>query len=75
MRRVVITGDREFGELVVFGRLPSAGIVILDPDIPAAQHEEACLRAITTYEAELLAGAVVIVMPERIRIRTPKSDA
>jgi predicted nuclease of predicted toxin-antitoxin system len=75
MGRVVITGDREFGELVVFERLPSAGIVILDPDIPAAKHEEACLRAISTHEAELVAGAVVIVMPDRIRIRAADPDA
>lgn len=73
--RVLITADREFGELVVFERLPSAGIIILDPNITPANHEEACMRAITTHAAELLAGAVVIVMSDRIRARAPNPDA
>lgn len=75
MGRVLITGDREFGELAVFERLPSAGIIVLDPKIPAAKHEEACVRAITTHGADLLTGGVVIVMPDRMRARTPDPDA
>lgn len=75
MGRVLITADREFGELAVFERLPTAGIIVLDPHIPAENHEEACLRAIRTHAAELLDGAVVIVMPDRMRARTPKPDA
>lgn len=74
-RRVLITADREFGELAVFERLPSAGIIVLDSSITAADHEGACLRAIATHETELLAGAVVIVMPGRMRARTPRPDA
>lgn len=73
--RVLITADREFGELVVFERLPSTGIIILDPNIAAADHAAACLRAIATYSADLLGGGVVIVMPDKMRARTPRSDA
>lgn len=73
--RVLITADREFGELVVFERLPTAGIIILDPNIVAAEHASACVRAITSYAAELLAGGVVIVMPDRMRARAPDPDA
>lgn len=73
--RVLITADREFGELVVFERLPSAGIIVLDSNITPAQHEEACRRAIAAHESELLGGAVVIVMPDRMRARTPDPDA
>ena len=73
--RVLITADREFGELVVFERLPSAGIIVFDSNITPAQHEDACVRAITVHEAELLGGAVVIVMPDRMRARAPRPDA
>ena len=73
--RILITADREFGELVVFERLPTAGVIILDPNIAAADHAAGCLRAITSHADELVAGGVVIVMPDKMRARTPPSDA
>lgn len=73
--RVLVTADREFGELAVFHHLPTAGIIILDMNIAPRDHAAACLRAITAYEAELLAGAIVIVTPERMRARTLDPDA
>jgi predicted nuclease of predicted toxin-antitoxin system len=73
--RVVITADGDFGELVVFERLPSAGVVIIDQDIPPSEHAAACVRALATYSAELLAGGVVIVTPHRMRVRPPKPSA
>lgn len=72
--RVLLTADREFGELVVFERLPNAGIIILQK-IAAEDHADACLRAIVKHEPELMAGGVVIVLPEKMRARTPKPDA
>lgn len=73
--RVLISADREFGELVVFERLPSAGVIILDPHLAAADHVAACVRAIEAYSAELMCGAVVIVTPDKLRARAPKPDA
>ena len=73
--RVLITADREFGELVVFERLASTGIIILDPNIAAVDHAASCLRAIATHATELLAGGIVIVMPDKMRARTPRPDA
>ena len=50
-------------------------MIILDQNIAAADHAAGCMRAITSHAVELLAGGVVIVMPEKMRARTPPSDA
>ncbi|HYI08262.1 MAG TPA: DUF5615 family PIN-like protein [Thermoanaerobaculia bacterium] len=72
--RVLITADRGFGELVVSERLPHAGLIVLQKT-PAAEHEEACLRAIDEHGDQLLAGGFVIVKRERMRMRPPAPDA
>lgn len=73
--RIVITADGDFGELVVFERLPSAGVVILDQEILPTEHANACLRALATHGADLIAGGVVIVTADRMRARSPKPTA
>jgi Uncharacterized protein conserved in bacteria len=73
--QVLITADREFGELVVFERLASAGIIVIDQNIRPPGHAEVCVRALTVYAAELAAGGVVIVTPDKMRARTPKPSA
>ncbi|HEX6086392.1 MAG TPA: DUF5615 family PIN-like protein [Thermoanaerobaculia bacterium] len=72
--RIVITADGDFGELVVFERLPSAGVVILDQEILPPEHADACIRALLTHGADLLAG-VVIVTADRMRARPRKPSA
>ena len=72
--RILVTADRGFGELVVTERLPSAGLIVLQKT-PAAEQEEACLRAIAEYGQQLLAGGFVIVRRERMRARPPSNDA
>lgn len=73
--RVVVTADGDFGELVVFERLASAGVIIFERDIVPPDHAAACVRALATYGADLLAGAVVIVTTDRIRARRPPNSA
>ena len=65
--RVLVTLDKDFGELAVFHELPHAGIVRL-VNWSAVEQAEACLRALNSYSAELQQGALVTV--ERGRIRT-----
>lgn len=72
--RILVTGDREFGELVVFERLSTAGIIVLHK-IAAAEHVAACLRAMAEHAAELESGGIVIVQPEKMRARSPAPDA
>ena len=72
--RVLVTADRGFGQLSVRERLTRAGIVILRKT-PAEEHAGATLRAIEEHAAELVAGGIVIVTPERMRARWPNEDA
>lgn len=70
-RRVLVTLDKDFGELaVVFGR-PHCGIIRL-VDQRARLQGAACLAALKRYGAALEAGAIVTVEPGRLRIRPPE---
>ncbi|PYQ31083.1 MAG: hypothetical protein DMF56_04045 [Acidobacteria bacterium] len=73
-QRVLVTADRGFGELAVRLRLESAGIIVLY-QVRAEEHAAACFRAIREHEANLAAGGIVIVTPEKIRARWPPPDA
>lgn len=72
--RVLVTIDRGFGQLSVRERLFNAGIIVIRKT-PATEHAAAVLRAIEEHREELLAGGIVIVMPERMRARWPDEDA
>ena len=67
-RRILVTLDKDFGELAILKGLPHSGIIRLT-GFRAAQMANAIHYVIGTYERELIAGAIVTVDPERIRIR------
>ena len=66
--RVLITLDKDFGELAILHRQPHCGIVRL-VDWSIHQQAGACIRAIERYENELQRGALVTAEPGRIRVR------
>jgi predicted nuclease of predicted toxin-antitoxin system len=66
--RIVVTLDKDFGELAVVHRKPHCGIVRL-VDIPARQQGRYSLHAMQRFDSELAGGAIVTVTTERIRIR------
>ena len=67
-RRILITLDKDFGELAVLKGAPHNGIVRLTgfrtTEMAAVIHHVA-----TAYESELIAGAILTVDPKQIRIR------
>ena len=69
-RRVVVTSDRDFGELAVFGSVPHAGVLVVMPDMTAAEQVRACLAALSMHEAALAKGALVLVNARGVRVRT-----
>jgi predicted nuclease of predicted toxin-antitoxin system len=71
--RVLVTGDRGFGQLAVRYGLRNSGIIVLRT--LATEHVESVLRAIAEHHDNLLAGAVVIVTSERMRARSRDPDA
>lgn len=68
-RRILITLDKDFGELAILKGFPHSGIVRLT-GFRAAQMANAIHHIVNTYEQELTGGAIVTADPERVRIRT-----
>lgn len=70
-QRVLVTLDKDFGELAIVRRLPHRGIVRL-VDFAGREQGRVCLRVLSTYGNELEAGAIVTVDRRRARIRAPE---
>jgi predicted nuclease of predicted toxin-antitoxin system len=68
-KRIVVTLDKDFGELAIVYEKPHSGIVRL-VTIPARQQGLFCLTILDRYSNELEAGAIVTAERERIRIRS-----
>jgi predicted nuclease of predicted toxin-antitoxin system len=69
-QRVLITLDKDFGELAIRRSLPHSGIVRL-VNIAARQQGAVCLQMLTQYGTELTRGAIITVEAGRVRIRPP----
>ena len=70
-RRILVTLDKDFGELVIVLRQPHSGIVRL-VNFPARRQAEVCLRILNAHGAELAAGAMVTAERSRLRVRAPE---
>ena len=66
--RILVTLDKDFGELAILKGLPHSGIVRLT-GFRAMQMANAIHHIVLAYGPELAAGAIVTADPERIRIR------
>lgn len=66
--RVLVTLDKDFGELAVVHGHPHSGIVRL-VNWSALQQASICLTVLTRYSADLQTGAIVTADPGRIRVR------
>ena len=69
-KRILITLDKDFGELAIVYEQPHSGIVRL-VNIRARQQANICLQVLEKYGDELLAGAIVTAESNRLRIRPP----
>lgn len=67
-RRILVTLDKDLGELVILKEMPHSGIVRLT-GFRASQMVAAIHHIVATYAVELTAGAIVTADPERICIR------
>jgi predicted nuclease of predicted toxin-antitoxin system len=66
--RILVTLDKDFGELAVVRGRPHAGIVRL-VGISARGQGRICETVLRRYGDELLAGAIVTASQTRVRIR------
>ena len=72
--RILITLDKDFGELAIVRGKPHSGIVRL-VNLASRQQGVACRRVLELYENDLQSGAIVTVEPGRVRIRPPDEGA
>lgn len=70
--RVLVTLDKDFGELAIVRRIPHCGIVRL-VNISARRQGDICLRILAKYGKELEKGSIVTCDQKRIRIRSPEN--
>lgn len=70
--RIVVTEDKDFGDLVfVFGQ-PHAGIIRF-AELDSSEEASAMEYLINNHAAEMESGAMIVVTPNRIRIRLSES--
>lgn len=69
-RRILITLDKDFGELAVVYRKPHAGILRI-VGCSAREQGPVCRRILAEYGDVLAGGALVTVESLRVRIRPP----
>jgi predicted nuclease of predicted toxin-antitoxin system len=67
--RVLLTEDKDFGELVYRLRKPTYGIVLLRFDVADRTLKIPRLRALLRQEAERLAGSFIVLEADKVRIR------
>ena len=68
--RILITLDKDFGELAVVQRVPHAGIIRLVGCRALAQGAKIA-EVLDGFSADLLQGAIVTAEPGRVRVRPP----
>lgn len=66
--RVLVTLDKDFGELAIVRRRSHYGILRL-VNLSTAQQVQVCLRVLASHGAELEAGAIITAEINRLRIR------
>ncbi|MEJ2386699.1 MAG: DUF5615 family PIN-like protein [Chromatiaceae bacterium] len=66
--RILITLDKDFGDLAIVYGMPHRGIIRL-VGFAARPQGKYCIAALQRFEHELSHGAIVTVMADRVRIR------
>lgn len=75
-KRVLITEDRDFGELVYARGRPSAGVILLSFDVRAHRAKSVTVVEVVSKLGARLRSAFTVVEPGRVRISgRPKAIA
>lgn len=72
--RILVTLDKDFGNLAIVRGQPHSGIIRL-VNFPARQQATICKFVLERYGTELLEGAIVTAEPGRLRFRPPEKDS
>lgn len=67
--RILVTEDRDFGELIVRQRLEVQGVVLLELDRLSNVAEADRVAAVVSTNGDKLSGNLLVIEPGRVRIR------
>ena len=67
--RILITEDRDFGEMVIRQRLGVRGLILLELDRLSSRAEAEAVGEVVSAHGDKLLGNLVVIEPGRIRIR------
>ena len=67
-RRVLVTLDKDFGELAILFKQPHSGIIRL-VSLSSQEQGEVCLKVLARYEHNLSRGALITAERDRVRVR------
>ena len=66
--RILVTEDKDFGELVFVRRLPHPCIVRFT-EMPVAEKATAMSQLTESHAGAMLDGSMIVVTPSRVRVR------
>ena len=72
--RILVTLDKDFGELAIVRGIHHAGIIRL-VNQSASQQAAACREVLLRHEHDLEKGAIITVEPGRLRVRLADHEA
>ena len=72
-QRILVTLDKDFGEIAIVHGKPHSGILRL-VNISARQQANICHLVLTLHGEGLLCGAIVTAEPGRLRVRPPDAE-
>ena len=67
--RVLLTEDKDFGDLVVRQRLPAVGVLLLELDPLSNSAQADRVTAVVAMMADKLVGSIAVAEPGRVRLR------
>lgn len=67
--RILITEDRDFGEMVIRQRLAVGGVLLLELDRLTGVMEAETVAEFVSAQTDRLSGNLVVIEPGRVRIR------
>jgi len=72
--RVLVTLDKDFGELAIVRGLPHSGLIRL-VNLSTSDQARISIAVLAKYGRELGAGAIITVEATRVRVRPPTDSA
>lgn len=72
-QRILVTIDKDFGELAIVQGHPHSGLIRLI-GFRVTEQGDAILRIISTHRADLEAKAIITLEPWRVRVRSVNAD-